>query len=343
MGLSVCQVLASREDGGLERHFIDLCGALAGAGCRVTAVADPRYAPAFGGQVRFVPLDMRPGRFHPFQRRRLYRVLRAAGCDLVHAHAGKAAAMLAPLRSRLGVPMLATVHGLKRDTRMLRHFDRIVAVSRAVAASLHGAGRVCTIENGIAPVAVDAALAARLRAELPGDASLPPVLACGRLVAVKGFDTLIDAWRDVPARLSIAGDGPLRDTLAARMRQAGLAERVALLGERSDVPALMAATDLFVMSSRREGLPYVLLEALHARRPVVATRVGGAVDLLPPTCLVPVDDPVALADAVNHALQDDSSCRRRMPKAWDYARRELTLATMAARHVALYRELLGER
>ena len=332
--------MASREDGGLERHFLELCGALARAGCYVTAVADPRYAPALDAGVRFIPFSMAHGRYYPAQLHRLHRVLRACRCDLIHAQAHKAAAMLAPLRRWLPVPALATVHGIKRGTRVLRHFDAVVAVSRAVAASLQGLDDVRVIENGIAPpCARDPDAVARLRAELLRGVDAPLALACGRLVGVKGFDTLIDAWRDVRAQLVIAGDGPLRAVLAAHIQASGLGARIRLLGERDDVPALMAAADLFVLSSRREGIPYVLLEALHARKPVVATRVGGAQDLLPSSCLAPVDDPAALARAVNRALPPEAACRHAMAAAWDYARRELTLEAMVSRHLALYESL----
>jgi glycosyltransferase involved in cell wall biosynthesis len=344
LALNVCQLLASREDGGLERHFLELCGALARAGCRVTAVADPRFAPALEtAGVRFVALSMAPGRRNPAQLLRLYRLLRASRCDLIHAQANRAAAMLAPLRRWLPVPAVATVHGIKRGRRGLRRFDRVVAVSRSVADSLQGLNPT-VIENGIEPPApVDAGRVTRLRAAFAGDDGLPLVLACGRLVEVKGFDLLIDAWRDVNAQLVIAGDGPLRAALAARIDAAGLGAKVRLLGERADVPALMAAADLFVLSSRREGLPYVLLEALHARRPVVATRTGGAVDLLPAACLADVGDSGALARCVAQALHPASGCRRGMSAAWERARRELTLDAMAARHLALYSELCHGR
>jgi len=334
--------MASREDGGLERHFLELCGALTRAGCRVTAVADPRFAPALADEVRFVPFDMARGRRNPLQLLRLLTVLRAARCDLIHAQAHRAAAMLAPLRRWLPAPAVATVHGIKRGTRALRRFDRVVAVSRAVAASLPGIGDVRVIENGIAPPGpVDTDAVTRVRTEMRCEPGVPLVFACGRLVDVKGFDTLIDAWRDVRAHLVIAGDGPLRGVLGARVQAAGLGARVRLAGERNDVPVLMAAADLFVLASRREGLPYVLLEALHARKPVIATRVGGALDLLPSACLTAVDDPAALAGAVNRALAPDAPCRQAMNTAWDYARRVLTLEAMASRHLALYRELSG--
>jgi glycosyltransferase involved in cell wall biosynthesis len=155
------------------------------------------------------------------------------------------------------------------------------------------------------------AIAARVPDPLPAisAAGRPVVLAAGRLAPQKAFDVLLKAaaaWRDlypVPL-LVIAGEGPLAGDLRAQAGELGV--DAVFLGHRDDVPALLAAASVFVLPSRWEGQPLVLQEALRARAPVVATRVGGVPGLVGEdgALLVPPGDPRALAAAVRSVLTD---------------------------------------
>ena len=333
---AICQVLAGAESGGLERHFIELCNALAERH-QVTAIAHPLHAHALDGRVHFVPLDLSGGRFNPRLLLMLYRALRRAAPDIVHTHANKATAMLALLKPVLSLSFVATLHNHKSRLWMFRSCDAVIAVSQSLADGLPGR-QVSVIPNGIAPPApVDAARLAGVKAPLAGQ---PLVLAAGRLVRAKGFDLLLAAWQTVPAPLWIAGEGPQRSELEALIQDYRLQDRVTLLGQRDDIDVLMEAADLLVLPSRREGFPYVLLEALHHRLPVVATRVPGAVDVLPQPWLVPIGDTAALAAAVSRALSDPARLQTDFNTVWDRAGEELSLASMVQRTEAVYRKVL---
>jgi glycosyltransferase involved in cell wall biosynthesis len=137
----------------------------------------------------------------------------------------------------------------------------------------------------------------------------PVVLAVGRLVAQKGFGTLLKAaagWRDLepPPLVVIAGDGPMAGEL--RARAAALGVEVTFAGQRDDVPALLRSATVFVLPSRWEGQPLVLQEALRAGAAIVATRAGGIPALTgeDAALLVPPDDPARLAAAVTSVLTD---------------------------------------
>jgi glycosyltransferase involved in cell wall biosynthesis len=333
---AICQVLAGAESGGLERHFIDLCNALAERH-QVTAIAHPMHTGAFHGGVHFVPLDLSGGRFNPRLLLMLYRAVRSAAPDIVHSHANKATAMLALLKPLLSLSFVATLHNHKSRVWMFRSCDAVIAVSQSLADCLPGCN-VNVIPNGIAPPApVDAARLAAIKAPLAGQ---PLVLAAGRLVAAKGFDVLLAAWQAIPAQLWIAGEGPQRSRLEALIHDYRLQDRVRLLGQCDDIDVLMEAADLLVLPSRREGFPYVLLEALHHRLPVIATRVPGAVDVLPQAWLVAVEDAAALAGAVSRALSDPSRLQADFEALWGRAREELSLVNMVQRTEAVYRKVL---
>jgi glycosyltransferase involved in cell wall biosynthesis len=195
-----------------------------------------------------------------------------------------------------------------------------------------------------APGGVSAETRAAIRAE-PGDFGTGPiVLAVGRLAAQKGLGVLLDAavrWRDLrPAPLLvIVGEGPLDAELKDRAASLGLP--VTFTGPRRDVPALLAAADVFVLPSAWEGQALILQEALHAGVPIVATSVGGNPDLLgeDAALLVPPGDPQRLADAVRSVLADPALAARLRQAALDRARALPTEDDAVAAALAEYRHV----
>lgn len=234
--------------------------------------------------------------------------------------------------------------------------EALVAVSAPVARGLEADMRlppdtVRVIEN---PVWTQARLAARLahcphpwleaRAPMSGKpaAPAPVMLAVGRLVAQKGFDTLILAlrhWPDGPApRLIILGEGPLRAQLQAQITQAGLDAQVDLAGHVPDVLPYMARADLFVMPSLWEGFPLALIEALGCGCPVVASDCPGGMRSLfgadAPGTVVEGHDPADLARAMAQTLAGPND-----PAARQALAHRFTSARAAARYLALARDL----
>ena len=155
------------------------------------------------------------------------------------------------------------------------------------------------------------------RAALGVNGDGPVLVTVGRLAHEKGHDVLIAAasrlageWPS--AQVLIAGEGEGRDGLQQLIDQAGLSERVRLVGQVQDVDGLLRAADVFAFPSRREGTPFALLEAMSATVPVVAADFGGAdeiVDSGENGIVVPRDDPVALAEAINGLLRDPARAR----------------------------------
>ncbi len=156
-----------------------------------------------------------------------------------------------------------------------RMADGFVAVSGAVARVLVAAGvrpeRVVVVHDGVP-------LRPPGRPVLDGPS--PRFGAIGALVAHKGHRFLVDAMRQLPGTLYIAGEGPLRPALERQIRELGLTGRVHLLGHRDDVADLLASIDLFVHPSVEEGLGQVVIEALGANCRVVATRAGGLPEVI---------------------------------------------------------------
>lgn len=168
-----------------------------------------------------------------------------------------------------------------------------------------------------------------------------------RLVRQKGIDVLLMAAGVVLAQRSdtyfvIVGDGELADTLREQARQLGIAERVFFAGARQNVEEILAVLDLFVSSSLWEGLPTVILEAMAARVPIVATRVSGTVELLEDAVtgiLVPPGEPAPLAAAILTSAEKTEFGRAMAARAREHALARFDIRAVARQHEEIYRLL----
>lgn len=282
---------------------------------------------------------------------------RVRGRDVVHAHSSHALQAAVLALAAAGAPAgLVAARRLDyplSSPPVWRRADLVLAVSTAVAEVLEGCGlapaRVRVVHDGIDPEELRPPEAGRLRAAAGVDPDAPLVGSVGALVGHKDHRTLVRAaaalGRERPdVRFVVAGEGPLREPLEARIRELGLDDRFALPGHVPDVARSVGDLDLFVMSSREEGLGTAALEAMAAGVPAVLTRAGGLADVagdVVPT--VPPEDPEALARAMAELL-DDPDARRRIGAA---GRRRVagrfTAARMAEGTLAAYRAVAGSR
>lgn len=201
------------------------------------------------------------------------------------------------------------------------------------------------VYNGIEPAgAVNEEAVRALREELRGGSQAPVVLNVARLHPQKGHPVLLRAVRDVPeAIFVIAGTGPEHDTLVRLADEFGVSPRVRFLGERTDVPALLAACDLFVLPSYFEGLPVSLLEAMRAGRPVVAADIDGVNEVVSheETGLVfPAGDAGALAGAIRRLLACGEE-RARLARAGQLRAAGFSRQAMVDGVAAVYDRLLN--
>jgi len=179
----------------------------------------------------------------------------------------------------------------------------------------------------------------------------PLIGTVGRLVPEKGLDTFVAASTIVKRRFSearflIVGDGPLRAELLALRSRLGLEDEVVLLGQRSYVTRIVNSLQVFVMASRTEGLPMVLLEAIALGRPVVATAVGGIPEVARHgynTLLVPPDDPESLADAILRVLTDQELSARLGVSAIATINEEFTSDRMALETAKVFQAVLDRQ
>jgi glycosyltransferase involved in cell wall biosynthesis len=160
---------------------------------------------------------------------------------------------------------------------------------------------------------------------------------------LKAFSRLTD---DPRAFLLIVGDGPCRQELEATIGALGLGDRVRLLGERDDVPAVLSAMDVFVLCSVGEGISNAILEAMATGLPVVATRVGGNPELVTDGStgfLVEPRSPAGLAARLRRYLEDPMLPAHHGRAAREHAEAEFSLERMVGAYEQLYDRLLDTR
>ena len=208
--------------------------------------------------------------------------------------------------------------------------------------------KTTVIPNGIDP-ALKVANDGRLRAELEIQTECQIMLAVGRLHRQKGFDLLIDAVSrirntDENLHLAIVGEGPERAALEAMVATRRCQNEVTLLGYRRDLPELMAGADLFVLSSRWEGMPNVVMQAMLSGIPVVAANVEGIEDLIvheQSGLIVEKNNPEHLANALVRMLKDKELCQRLAGNAQTVIENQFTWEAAAQLYERVYLHLVN--
>ena len=266
------------------------------------------------------------------------------------------------------VPILFTAHGLlyegfdqlrRRYQFFSRFFSRLTAVSEKVAERhkeyLSWSGQVPITCNGVPAIQCNALLRNAVRAELGLRPEALLFLAVGNPRPEKGFEDLIDATailRDTEGRerdFGVAIEGKLTDSeycrmLHRRVEECSVQDRFWFLGFRSDTTALYSAADVFVLSSRSEGLPMVILESMMAGLPVITTRVGGVPDAVGDSgLLVEAGNPKQLAGAMGRILSEERLADRLGRTGREHAFSSYGVDRMIDDYIACYDALVTRR
>lgn len=368
--LKIAHVLSSFHTGGQERVALDLATQQRAAGHQVCAIS---LAPAPEGPngAAFRAAGIRTQTIAKTHRGvdvtlplRLAAFLARRGADVVHTHNPHALVYGAAAAGIVHAASVHTKHGINPDGRRrmwLRRaaaklVDAYVAVTPTLA-SLAIENRECAAERvRVIPNGIDAERFApnfearrRARAELGVPENAWVVGTVGRLSPEKDQALLIDAMTpllDPLRQLVIVGDGPEREPLSLRIAATWRANFVHLTGARSDIANWLSAFDVFALTSRSEGLPLALLEAMAAGLPVVATAVGGIPDLVEPGVtgsLVAAGDRAGLEERLAWLANRPALARDMAELAQHRVLARYTTERMARDYEALYERLVDER
>lgn len=367
--MKILHVTAPAPVGGLERVVLGLTTGLrlAGHEPRVAAILDPgvsdhplvRALEGAGVPVHPIPVG---GRAYRMERARIQEIGRDHGIDVLHTHGYHPDVVDGGVARRLHVPVVSTVHGFTGggwrnrlyewlQIRAYRRYDAVIAVSDPIVQRV--------TRGGVPPARVH--LVPNAWCEIPGTRPLERVPArdalqvlrggprigwVGRVSREKGPDVMIDALARLGrphVQLSIIGDGPALKHARARAEALGVGPQVTWHGLVPDAGLVLAAFDVMVLSSRTEGTPIILFEAIACRVPVVATAVGGVPAVVGEreAVLVPPEDAGALAQGIARVLDDRAGALARATAASERVAFKFAVAPWIERHARIYSSLAG--
>ena len=306
--MHVAHLIDSLHWGGAEKWIVSFTEVARLRGLDVTVMS---LQPFLDGNPYRDQLELLGANVKAFSISRLYdfvamptlmQTLRTGQFDIIQTHLTQANILGTLEGMRLGIPVVATLHST--NSGKLGHYrsrswaeqivlkygaSRIIAVGTGVAEAHRkrfGDKVIDIVHNGVKPgVVLSASERKALRIALVGDTNQTLIIAVGRLVPLKGYTDLLLAFSQARKKhpglhLLIVGDGIMRRDLEEQTITLGVKENVHFLGARTDVPKLLAASDVFVNSSYWEGLSIAMLEAMAAGLPILATSVGEAPFLL---------------------------------------------------------------
>ncbi len=343
--IRLAQVMAGAEHGGAESFYDRLVAAFTG----VEGVAQRAYTRDYPGRTAYLEtagVDLAHfrfgGRLDLLDHWRYRRALRAQQPDVVLTWMNRASILTPPGDYRLACRL-----GHYYDLKYYRHADFWIGNTRGICEHLVRGGMPATRVEYIANFIDERPCLPASRASLDLPDGVPLLVAAGRLHRNKGFDVLLAALARIPeAVLCIAGTGPEEDALREQCRELGLDSRVRFLGWRDDVSSLILAADLFVCSSRHEGLGNIVLEAWYRECPIVAAESQGPLELIEDGSsgvLTAVDDAAALADGIRQVLADPQAARRMAEAGAARYRDEFSQPVILGRYTELFRQLAAER
>lgn len=364
----VVRIVSDLPYGGVERRLLSLLPRLRDLDWIVSVICireAGQMAPLF--ERASIPVEVIPfrSRWSPRSLKQLARRLTQVGVDIVHTHmyrcntSGTVAARLARVKA-----VISNVHNVNEwddakqllvDRMLARYKDKIIAVSEGVRRNYLERTRipptkVITIHNGVdLKPFQEAAFDPELATELGVEEGERVVAIFARLVEQKRHIDFLTMAADVlkvlpKVKFLIAGKGKLRGDIERKAAELGISKRVIFAGHRSDIPRLLALTDVVVMCSDREGFSNSVLEAMAAGVPVVATDVGGNAEALVDSesgFIVPTRQPAVQAKRVLALLTDQALHKSISSKAQERASL-FSIERMSEKTDRLYTALLSE-
>jgi len=363
--LRLLQITHDLDLGGLQQVVYNLCRTIDRSSFDVAVLClrgKGRFAPDVESLgIPVYQLEQTPRGADYFAFKKVARLLRMLRIDVVHTHNtqpfvdGTIGALMAGVRTIVHTDHARSFPDKRRymvaEWLMSQFAYRVVGCSTHTSQQLMtyekiSPRKICTIMNGIDGSRFDISIdKSALRRELGIERKGPIIGLAVRLCEQKGITYLLHAMpailhRHPDTTLLIAGDGELAARLQAEARVLGLADHAVFCGARKDIPRILKLLDLFVLPSRWEGMPMVILEAMAAGCPVVATDVGGnssAVINGETGLLVPAEDAAALAAAVCTLLDSEPLRREYALRARGRFLEEFTAEQMTRKYEILYR------
>jgi len=286
--MRICHFLSSDTYAGIEQ-YVDEISNEQSHNHQVIIITNRSILKKFNNNV-LVVVNTLLGRSSPIGLLRLFFLIKEISPDIIHTHAAKPTFMINKIKKLFNAKHVATIHGAKKNLDEFDKADFITVGNATYLDKLKSKNKLVVSNWALDPISYD-----------PGSRK-EYFLAIGRLVKEKGFDILINAWKDIDEKLIILGSGRLKKNLLKQIKDTSQESKIFIEESvsKNDIDEFYSRAKMLIISSRREGGPRVALEALLRGIKVVSTKVGHMPDILDETYLCNPDS----LDSLNNLLKD---------------------------------------
>lgn len=336
--MNICQVLGGNEDGGLEKHTIELSYALDKQGIDVTIIAHEKFRDEFKG-LRFISLDLSKGRNNIFILFKLYKILKEEKFDIVHTQANKATAMVTKLKKFIPFKIVSTLHSYKKNLKPFFKSDFVITVSNKIGKNLNIENKT-TIYNGIKVENINT-IDLHDKYNISKDKFI--ICSVGRLSEVKRFDVLISSLQYLDnVHLVLVGDGKEEEILKALAIKLNVDNKITFTGslENNKAKQVISSSKLFVMTSAKEGFPYTLIETLFVNTPIISTDVSDIKRIIGDKYIIPFEDSKYLANKIEQTCGNYDKVLNHFNLIFKSAQEKFTIEYMTKETIEVYQRVL---
>jgi len=336
--MRVCQILGGDEEGGLEKHMIELSIALKKKGIDITVIAHKKFKDDFKN-IHFIEVDLTKSRNNPFILWKLYRILKKENFDVIHTQANKATDMIIKLKPFLKSKIVSTLHNYKKHLKPFLKADAVITVSDRIGEKLNIPNKE-TVYHGI-QIEDDLDVDLHKNFNIPKDKFI--ICSVGRLVEAKGFDLLIESMQyiDQDIYLLLIGDGPDKEKLEKSAQKSNVTNRIIFVGniENKLAKNIMKSSDLLVVSSRREGFSYVFAESLLVGTPIISTDVADIKKFITEKYISTFDAKL-LAEKINDFKMNYDQNIVAYQEIFNKAKKTFTFENMTEQTIKIYEKVM---
>ncbi|MAC84749.1 MAG: hypothetical protein CL624_11520 [Arcobacter sp.] len=336
--MKICQVLAGNEDGGLEKHTIELSKELKKRNFDITVIAHEKFKSEFDG-IRFISFDLTKSRNNIFMLYKLYEILREEKFDIIHSQANKATSIVVKLKMFINSKIVSTLHSYKKNLSSFYKSDYVISVSNKIAENLNIKNKT-TIYNGIKLENIN-------NINLYDKYNIPKekfiICSVGRLSFVKRFDVLISSLKYTDnVHLILVGEGKEESKLKKLATRLSLDKNITFTGNLNNLKAkeIIKSSNLFVMTSQKEGFPYTLIETLSCQTPIISTDVSDIKDIIGSDFIIEYDNNKALALKINDIKNDYEKTNSYFKPIYKQSQEKFTTKYMTNETINIYEKVL---
>lgn len=337
--MKICQVLAGNEDGGLEKHTIELSKQLNNKNINLTVIAHKDFKKYFEN-IKFIPLDLSKGRNNFFVLYKLFKILKKEKFDIIHTQANKATSMITKLKPFLDSKIVSTLHSYKKNLKPFKKSDFVITVSNKISENLYIENKK-TIYNGLPLIDLK-----NDNKYLYNKYNIPKnkflITSVGRLCNVKRFDLIIKSLVNLDVCFILVGDGDKKVELLEMAKKNNVKDKVIFTGNinNNEVKDIISLSSLFVISSDKEGFPYVFIESLFLNTPLISTDVSDIKDIIGDKYIIPFNNSEKISEKILFIKNNYENIISDFKSTFDFAKSQFTLDTMVKETILVYKKVL---